>query len=179
MENKNIDHDDALSKLPKDSGFEVPNGYFDSVEDAFSIKLRESSFPKDSGFEIPDDYFNSLENQILSKVELPKKGKIIPLKSRLVRITSIAAAFALLLMTYFTLQSEPSEPSSEEIALWITNNIGEIYTEDIINGFDEVANLDASFLNTPLENNTIENYLDENDTYILIKESQGLFDEIN
>ena len=60
MENKNIHNDDWLSNLPKDSGFDVPKGYFDSVEDEFSARLREESLPDASGFDVPEGYFDDI-----------------------------------------------------------------------------------------------------------------------
>jgi len=178
MENKEIHNDDWLSNLPKDSGFEVPEGYFDAVEDQFSAKLREESFPNKSGFETPEGYFDGLEEAILSKVELPKKGKVISLRSRILRISSIAAVFAILLTIYFS-PPENNAPSSDEIAAWIDENISDIDTEYIVGAFDEETTLEESFFEDSLESNNIENYLDENDTYILIEESPGLFDDIN
>ena len=179
MDNKERHNEDWLSKLPKDSGFDIPKGYFDSVEDDFSARLREESLPDTAGFEVPKGYFDSLENRILDQVEMPKQGKVISLRSRILRVASIAAVFAILLTTYISLPNTIEEPTSDEIAAWIDENIGEVYTDDILDAFDEVANLDGSFLETSIENNNIEKYLDENDTYILIEESQGLFDEIN
>ncbi len=179
MENKNTHNEDWLSSLPKDSGFEIPEGYFDTVEDQFSAKLREESLPNESGFDVPEGYFDGLDDSILSKVELPKKGKVIPLRTRILRVSSIAAVFAIMLTVYFSAPNEVTAPSSDEIAAWIDENISDIDTEYIVEAFDEETTLDESFFEDSLENNNIENYLDENDTYILIEESPGLFDEIN
>ena len=41
----------------------------------------------------------------------------------------------------------------------------------------EEINFEQSFFEDSLESNNIENYLDENDTFILIEESPGLFDD--
>lgn len=178
MENKDIHNNDWLSKLPKESGFEVPEGYFDAIEDQFSAGLREELLPKSTGFEVPQDYFDGLEDTILEKIELPKKVKVIPLRARVLRMTTIAAVITLLLTIYFK-PLEQEEPSYEEIAAWIDDNMSDIDTIEIIGAFDEDTNLDESFFDDSLENNNIEKYLDENDTYILIEESPGLFDEIN
>jgi hypothetical protein len=179
MENKNIHNDDWLSNLPKDSGFDVPKGYFDSVEDEFSARLREESLPDASGFDVPEGYFDGLEDVILSKVELPKHGKVIPLRTRILRISSIAAVFAVMLTVYFSVPNDVTTPSSDEIAAWIDENIHDIDTEYIVGAFDEDTTLDESFFEDSLEDNTIENYLDEDDTYILIEESPSLFNDIN
>jgi hypothetical protein len=179
MENKNRHNEDPLEKLPKNAGFDVPKGYFDDVEDQFSIKLREASFPDDVGFEVPSDYFDSLEDQILSKVELPKQGKVISLRARILRVASVAAVFALLFVGYQFINQEV-EPSSDEIAAWMDLNLSDIDTDDLLNELDETDEFsEINFLDNSIENNSIETYFDQNDTYILIEESQGLFDEIN
>jgi len=180
MENDNRHIEDWLSKLPKDSGFEAPEGYFDQIEDQFSAKLREDSLPNSSGFEVPEGYFSTLEDKILENVELPKKGKVISLKSRIRRISSTAAAIALLFVCYLLFIGDSEEDLSfDEIAVWIDTNISDVETEDLVNLLGTDEDLDDSFFDTSIENNNIEKYLDENDTYILIEESQGLFDEIN
>lgn len=179
MENKNIHNDDWLSNLPKDSGFEVPEGYFDTVEDEFSARLREEALPNAPGFTTPEGYFDGLEDIILSKVADSKKGKVISLRTRILRVSNIAALFAIMLTIYFSVPDEISTPSSDEIAAWVDENISDIDTEYILGAFDEETLLDESLFEDSIENNTLENYLDEDDTYILIKESPGLFDLIN
>lgn len=179
MENKNIHNEDNFPKLPKNAGFDVPKGYFDDVEDMFSIKLREESFPERVGFEVPAEYFNTLEDQILAKVELPKKGKVISLRTRFLRVASVAAVVALFFVGYQFFNQE-TEPTSEEIAAWMDINIDDIDSYDILNELDETTEFsEVTFLDNSIENNSIETYFDQNDTYILIEESQGLFDEIN
>ena len=180
MSNKDIHTDDWLSKLPKDSGFKVPVGYFDSVEDQFSARLRAENLSEDAGFKVPEGYFDTLEDLIVSKVELEQKGKVIPLRTRILRMSSIAAVIAFLLTLYFNpIVITETEPSSEEIAAWIEDNMETFDADDIINSFDEDLTLDDSFFDNTLENTSIEQYLDEDDTFILIQESQGLFDQIN
>ncbi len=180
MENKEIHNGDWLSKLPKGSGFEAPEGYFDGVEDDFSTRLKEELFPNEVGFEVPEGYFNGLEDRILQQVELPKKGKVISLKTRILRTASIAAVFALMFTGYQFIFNQTQEPTPDEIAAWMDMNIGAIYTQDIIDELDESTDFsEPDFLDSSLESNSIETYFDQNDTYILIEESQGLFDELN
>jgi hypothetical protein len=179
MKNKNIHNEDSFSKLPKNSGFDVPKGYFEDLEDAFSVKLREEAFPKEVGFDVPSYYFDTLEDRILAQVELPKKGKVISLRSRILQAASVAAAVALLFVGFQFINKEV-EPTSEEIIAWMDVNISEIDTYDILNELDENTEFsDVSFLDDSIESNSIETYFDKDDTYILIEESQGLFDKIN
>ena len=180
MENKSVHNDDWLSKLPKESGFDIPKGYFDEVEDQFSIKLREASLPEDAGFDVPNGYFEELEDRVLDHIELPKQGKVISLRTQMLRISSIAAVFVLLFAGYLLFfNGSDEELTYDEIAIWVDDNISDIETEDIISLYDIDEDLDDTFFDNSIESNNIEQYLDENDTYILIEESQGLFDEIN
>ena len=147
MENENKHNDDWLSKLPKESGFEVPNGYFDNIEDQFSTKLKEETLPDSSGFEVPEGYFDTLENKILDQVELPKKGKVISLRSRILRISSVAAAVALLFVSYLNFFNTSSyDPTFDEIAVWIDSNMSDIDAEELMNLLEIDENLDDSFL---------------------------------
>ncbi len=181
MENNYRNIEDRLSKIPKDSGFEVPQGYFDQVEDDFSFKLKEEIIPTNSGFDLPEGYFESLEDRILEKVELPKKGKIVPLRTRIARFSSAAAAVVLLFASYLIVYSNGDpDLTSDEVIAWIDENIEIVSTEDIVDAFDEDTDLEDTFVfDNDLENDIIDKYLDENDTYILIKESEGLFEELN
>ena len=174
MENKNLHKSDWLSKIYKDQGFKIPEGYFDALKEELSTKLAEESLSKGSGFEIPEGYFQGLEERILSKVEHPKKGKIVSLRTIILRVSAVAAIVTLLLTIYFSPKENAINPTYDEIAAWIEENIGEIDTDYIISAMGEELNLKESFI----ESNNIENYLDENDTYILIEESLGLFDEV-
>lgn len=181
MENNYKNIEDRLSNIPKDSGFEVPKGYFDQVEDDFSFKLKEEIIPSEAGFDLPQGYFENLEDRILEKVELPKKGKVIPLRTRIARFSSAAAAVVLLFATYiFIIGNDVVEPTSDEVIAWIDENLETVSTDDIVSAFDEDTDLEDTFVfDNAIENDNIDKYLDENDTYILIKESEGLFDEIN
>ena len=180
MDNLSKHTTDWFSGLSKDPGFDVPKGYFDQVEDDFSIKLKEESFPKESGFKVPSNYFDTLEDKILDQVEFPKKRKVISFQSRITKIGSIAAAIALLFVSYIYIANlSNNEPTFDEIAMWVDTNINDIDAEDIMSVLEDDESLDDTFLSSSVEEGTIDKYLDENDTYILIEESQGLFDEIN
>lgn len=180
MNDKDIHNEDEFAKFPKNAGFDVPKGYFDEVEDQFSIKLSEETFPDEVGFDLPTDYFNTLEDRILSQVSLPKKGKVISLRTRILRVASVAAVFALLFVGYQNIFTQEKEPSADEIVAWMDLNMSAFDTDDILNELDDATEFsEVTFLDNSLENNSIETYFDQNDTYILIEESQGLFDEIN
>lgn len=174
----NKEHNKELN-IPKNSGFEVPKGYFDSVEDNFSTRLKEESLPQDSGFTVPKDYFDSLEDSLMEKLS-EKETKVIPLRTRVLRFASIAAVFVFIFISIWNKPDTTEDLSSEEIAAWIDMNIEDIYANDIFEELDEnVEFTEVDLLESSIENNSIDSYFDQNDTYILIEESQGIFDEIN
>lgn len=166
--------------IPKNSGFDVPKGYFDSVEDEFSIRLKEENLPGTSGYKVPDGYFESLEDKILSQVTDKPEGKVIPLRTRILRVASVAAVFVFIFISIWNNAKNEEDLTSDEIASWIEVNISDIDLNDIYNELDEdVEFMEVDLLENSIENNSIDTYFDQNDTYILIEESQGLFDEIN
>lgn len=176
---KNKEHNEELN-IPKTSGFEVPESYFSFVEDDFSTRLKEDQFPNNSGFKVPEGYFDSLEDKLLEKVAEPKKGKVISLRTHVLRFASIAAVFVFVFISIWNRPTAEEELTAEEIAAWLNTNIGDIYEDDITYELDDdVEFTEVDLLENSIENNSIDSYFDQNDTYILIEESQGLFDEIN
>lgn len=90
----------------KNTGFETPKIYFDSVEDAVfsslqSEKLKNST--SDPGYSIPEGYFDRLEDEVLSKIDKPET-KVISLNTR--KLLYTATSIAAILVLYFTLFSK-------------------------------------------------------------------------
>ncbi len=175
-------HEDFFNREPVRSGFSAPEGYFDSVEDSFSSKLFEETLPKETGLEIPTGYFENLEDRILSKVEIPKKGKVISFRKNLIRIVPAAAAACIgLFLTLNVIFGETIviEPTSDEIAVWFDENISNISNEDLTAVFDAEDLVDSSILENIVDSDEIDTYINENDTNLFIDDSTILFDEIN
>jgi len=64
-------------------GFNTPKNYFEDFEDRLFSKISEESLPKESGFTIPEGYFEQLDLAILKNIEpLVKETKVIPLFSK-------------------------------------------------------------------------------------------------
>jgi len=181
MENnfKNI-HQDRSSKLPKKSGYTVPEEYFDAVENDFSARLTVENFPISSGFEVPQGYFESLESSILSNIETSKITKVVPFRKKLIRwIPASAAAAILLFISVNLLLTKDIEPSSEEIATWFKNNPTIIPMDQLTVNLDESDLEGSPILDILLEADDLSKYLDENDTYILIEDSDIFPNELN
>ena len=98
--NKELENNEKFihQVVGKDTGFSVPQNYFEEIEDSFSTYLFEEKNSKKTTFEIPNNYFNTLEDNILDKVLVNKKPiKVISLKQRILkRVPLIAAAVVIL-----------------------------------------------------------------------------------
>lgn len=119
------------NKLRKNP-FEIPNGYFDSVEDIVLAKLKAEAMNKVNCSSVPDGYFETFEETVISEIKT-SKPKVISLKSRVVKIMAPIAITASLLLV-FILSSDNQlytfeDLTSSDIEQWIEN-------EDIT--FDEI-----------------------------------------
>ena len=76
------------------SGFKVPEGYFDSIDQTMACKVKSKSENSDFGYRVPESYFNDFS---LSAPPKESTSKVIKLKelSRWVAAASILA-FAVL-----------------------------------------------------------------------------------
>ena len=55
-------------KFPNKHGFTVPKAYFDAVEDSIQAKLTAEQLPDYEGFTAPEGYFEALEDQVFAKL---------------------------------------------------------------------------------------------------------------
>lgn len=81
---------DNLNNI-KNSGFKIPDNYFQDFEENILSKVKLKSLTEDSGFVVPDNYFDEF------KVSVKNETKVISIfnrKNRLL-VSSIAAAIVL------------------------------------------------------------------------------------
>jgi hypothetical protein len=84
----------------KDSGFKVPEGYFQGFEARMMAHVSEEkkSFGENP-FKVPENYFEQLEEKVFEKLETPsKQTKVIPLFRRkswsyVAGVAAVAAIF--------------------------------------------------------------------------------------
>lgn len=69
-------------ELPKKTGFQAPEGYFEQLEDRL-MEHSEPGLPKETGFEVPEAYFDGLADRVLEKIE--HDTPIVELQSKLAR----------------------------------------------------------------------------------------------
>ena len=154
------------------SGFKVPSGYFENLEDSLCDKvfneekqLPKTMLPKDSGFNIPEAYFDNLEDLLVEKVQT-KSPKVIQLNFRktFYYAAAIAAVFVGLYSTVFNHGNKQST-SWDDVEL----SAIESYIDD---GYIDLS--DAEFSNMIIEDGYI---IEESDFATL--NSNAVFDYIN
>lgn len=100
----------------EDSGFKVPEGYFESFEarmmDRISSNIKLPSV--EQPFKVPENYFGDFEHRMLQKIgQEPRSGRVIPLYSK--KMLSYVAGIAAVLAVIFTSDLvNPSEKTTFE-----------------------------------------------------------------
>ncbi|MBI9041472.1 hypothetical protein [Lutibacter sp.] len=73
-----------LSSIKKDTGFNVPENYFDSFEDGVFAEISKNKVAKiknTNNFKTPDNYFDSIEDLVITKLKselLQNKNNLTP-----------------------------------------------------------------------------------------------------
>lgn len=162
MDNRLKNSEEYLRKNSLETGFSTPKDYFDSIENAFSAKLREEDLPDGHGFATPEMYFEGLEDRVLANVIEPKETKVISLRRKVLRFIPAAAAAAIALLVVFNMIDNTEEISTDEIASWFESDIYRITSDDLSLALEDV-DLEDDVV-TSIEVDDIENYLQNIDT---------------
>ena len=150
---KNINNNDK-------TGFKIPDGFFDGLEDTILSQARLKNMAKSSGFNIPENYLDAIEDNILSKVSKSDNVKVIKLFSRknIIYVSSIAAAVLLL----FNLSVFKQVPTFDSLELATVENY--IINEDI--DMDQITSLltqeeltEENFMDNGFSEENMETYL--------------------
>lgn len=148
----------------RDSGFSIPESYFDTFEASLQSKIRESKFPKKAGFEVPKGYFENFE------VPLPQKPKarLLIMNSTVFKY-AVAASLIIGFLTTFYWISPTSNSydkiynklSAQEISNWLENNDYKISSSDMVAVYGDDLNGANDLIETKIDLKNIENYLNE------------------
>ena len=87
----------------KETGFRVPENYFNDFEDTLLSELKLKETVGKSGFKVPTDYFESLDESVFNAVTEKKQTKVINLFSwkKAVYTTAIAASLILMFTVFY------------------------------------------------------------------------------
>ena len=144
----------------KETGFKVPDDYFNTLEDVTLSEIKLKKMSSDSGFKLPEDYFNTLEATITNKISTKAPTKVIPLfRKRILIYISSTAAVVLLLFNLSIFKNKPTFESLdfETVENYIMNeNIG---SYEIAALLSEEDLLEEYFIEYQIEEETIEAYI--------------------
>lgn len=168
-ENKQHKKDFLNQQIGKNTGFEIPDNYFNDLENDLMSKLIAENLPEKCGFEAPEYYFDNLEDTVLNKINA-QKSKVISFRKRLIKFSSFAAAASVILfITFQFINILPPEQTNITIDEWFDNS--DITTDELALLFED-QDFSENDLSYATENNNIEDYLDNIDNSSLLDEIQ-------
>ena len=151
----------------KSTGYKVPEGYFESLDNVIFSKISEDTVQSkvtNTGFEVPHGYFDSLEQAILESVKEDQDTNVISLINwkKIVYISGIAAC---VLIVFNLLFSNSNDLTFSDID---TASIENYLENEDVNAYDIAPYLNTSEINSAdfVENSInaseIEDYLLQN-----------------
>jgi len=153
MKNENL-------KNIKQSGFKVPKGYFENLEDSILNPSELNISIKDSGFKVPDNYFEGLEFKILNTVTNESETKVISLFNKKIVIASLSIAATILLL--FNLSIYNSQVTFDSIDNEVLENfvLNEAFeSSDIASLITNDSEFSNAFIEESLSDEILETYL--------------------
>ena len=163
----------------KETGFKVPETYFDTVENSVINKIDKVSLPKNTGYILPDNYFDTIEDKLLSKLNenledkqsvpenyfetfedivierIAKDKKFISIKKLWIP-TAIAASLVLMFSIYNPFSSK-NNIEVAEVNLWIEEGYLGMSSYDIAEYFH--PDLETLDLENTINKDDLENYI--------------------
>lgn len=135
-------------------GFDVPEGYFESLQSNILNKTSEN------GFNVPENYFETLEKRIQQRIP---KGKTIPLNTSIIKKYMIGVAASILFIAGFFLIKNKTSNNIPTL-IYSEVDVTNLSNEDIINYVDiediNDSHIDETALNTnDKTQKQVENYL--------------------
>ncbi len=145
----------------KESGFKVPNDYFEDLEGTILSQAKLSGIEK-SGHKIPEGYLDTLEETILSQVSKKETPKVIPLftKRNIVYISSIAAAVLLLLNLSIFEKDNVNSLDLETVENYIIDE--DISTYDIASLLTDEDLEESNYIETTFKEENVEDFIIDN-----------------
>lgn len=166
----------------KDSGFKVPENYFQDFEARMMAQLpageENSILPeKSSPFKVPDSYFEQFESRLAEKLEIKDKTpKVIPLFNRkhLSYIAGVAAVLAVIFSSVVFNRSQTFDYNELDV-LAVENYLLESFEDSNPEETHLLKEGDFSFATSPnasVDREALLEYLNENmeDPSLLLNE---------
>lgn len=152
----------------KDSGFKIPDSYFDTFEQRLFDKMavqKDLAEMDGSGFTVPENYFKNFDAKLEARLDKEKNQKNTP---RVISMGSwrrhavISGVAAVLLLMFLIVFNSDDPLSIHEVE---TASIEAYLNDENLNIYDIGALLDDdnlvldNFVSTPLTEDSLENYL--------------------
>jgi len=151
--------------------FKTPEHYFNTLEDIVITKLNTQNLQLENNNTVPENYFNTLEDRVIDR--LNKKPKVTKLKSITKYIAPIAIAASFLII--FLLNNNSREITFESIASAEIEefiDLGHIdYDAESLTTVFPDIELDDNNFISSLSENDVLEYLNENDLEELFYEN--------
>ncbi len=172
----NVDFIDQL--VDKKTGFNIPENYFNGIEEKVSSSLFLDSLSKENSFKTPSDYFETIEDNIFSNLNLneeKKDVKVISIRKRVLKLIPLTAAASLLLfitLNYFNTNTSITfdEITSTDIEYWYENGYGDNDNDELAIVFNSSSLEDDSL--SSINDDNLEEYLNDIDNTDFINEIQ-------
>lgn len=159
----------------KSSGFKIPDGYLESVDESVFNKLKINSpleNHQNSGFKVPDQYFETFDDKIMETISSKKEVKVIPLMSwkKAIYVSGIAASIVLMVSLFNNYSHQPTFDSLEMALIedYISeegltrDDMATLLNDDLsINNFMDSHLIDANLEDYILDHSSVEDYLIE------------------
>jgi hypothetical protein len=145
------------------SGFKIPDGYLDSLEDHILNQMHlEAKVQKghNANFSIPDGYFDDFEDKVINSISRPEKTKVVNLnKRRFYYIAGVAASLIIMISVFIPQKKVTFDNIDIEIVEhfvetqhYNSNDFAELLTDNEL----------EAYTNFDLSNDNLEDYLLEN-----------------
>lgn len=148
----------------KNTGFKVPEDYFEKFEDAILIEVKLMEMAPKSGYKLPDNYFDLLEDKIINAVKPQEKTKVIKLFTwrKAVYATAVAASLLLMINIFFNKHENITINTLEtaNIENYILNE--DLETIEFASLFTKEDLADFKLINDGYSSETLENYVFDN-----------------
>jgi hypothetical protein len=153
----------------KQTGFKVPEGYFDNLEDAVFNQLNEKSsldMIKSTGYTVPKNYFSTVEENVFDTLNKENKNiKVVSLLSRksILYMSGVAAAAVVMFSVFINKsETESEELNYDLIANYIIDQNVSSYDLASLLTEDELTTLHSEISNEAFNEDDMEAYLLDN-----------------
>lgn len=138
------------------SGFKAPDDYFDNLSATILSKWNgtydSNIIPKSAGFSIPEDYFSNNESKLIETI-VPKVGKVISLRTKILKVTSIAAVLLFTIMSPLFYNSIETKKSELAALSYLEMNADElsVYEIGVLLENEEISELENELIYNELD----------------------------